>query len=162
MNGDLSFRPAVLAEKQTLEELQWRASLMWEEYRDALLANPDAIELPEDHISGGWTIVAELSGKTLGFAVVLPGEGGNAELDGLFVEPSAWRNGIGRSLIVEAGKLAGAEGAQAIQVIANQRAKEFYDACGFIQIGEAATRFGTGLRMRLELTEGRGRGDDGG
>ena len=135
---------------------------MWEEYRDALLANPDAIDLPDDHISGGWTIVADLSGKILGFAVVLPGEGGNAELDGLFVEPSAWRNGIGRSLIVEAGKLAGAGGAHAILVIANQRAKEFYDACGFIQIGETATRFGTGLRMRLPLTEVRRRDEDDG
>ena len=115
--------------------------------------NPDAIELPDDHITGGRTIVAETASKTLGFAVVLLGHGGAAELDGLFVEPTAWRGGIGRSLIVQAAKLASAGGAQAIQVIANPRAKDFYRACGFVQVGGVATRFGTGLRMRKALSQ---------
>ena len=67
--------------------------LLWEEYRAALLENPDAIEVPAEHIVGGSTIVAEKLGETVGFAVVLPRPDGNAELDGLFVEPSAWRRG---------------------------------------------------------------------
>jgi hypothetical protein len=55
---------------------------------------------------------------------------------------------------VEAQRLASAEGAQAISVTTNPRAKGFYCACGFVQIGEAKTRFGIGLRMRKELAEG--------
>ena len=45
---------------------------IWEEDRDALLAHPDAIELPLEQITDGRTIVAESVGELLGFAVVLP------------------------------------------------------------------------------------------
>ena len=51
--NNLSFRPAIPAERTALEDLQWRASLMWEDYRDALLENPDAIDLPLDQITMG-------------------------------------------------------------------------------------------------------------
>ncbi|HLC09077.1 MAG TPA: GNAT family N-acetyltransferase [Methyloceanibacter sp.] len=151
MVDDLSFRLATLEEKHALEELQWRASLMWDEYRDALLAHPDAIELSDNHITEGGTIIAERIGETLGFAVVLIGPHGNVELDGLFVEPHAWRCGIGRSLVAQAQQLPVVQGAEAMYVVANPRASGFYIACGFVQIGEARTRFGVGLRMRKEI-----------
>ena len=54
-------------------------------------------------------------------------------------------------LMLQAQRLASAEGAKAICVIANPRAKDFYRVCGFTVIGEAATRFGLGLRMCLKL-----------
>jgi GNAT superfamily N-acetyltransferase len=94
-----TFRLAVPAERSALEELQRRASLMWEEDRAALLANPDAIELPLEQITGGRTVVAENAGQLLGFSVVLPRDDGDAELDGLFVEPTYWRHGLGRALV---------------------------------------------------------------
>ena len=97
---------------------------MWEEDRDALLENPDAIELPIDQITQGRTIVAERFGETLGFAVDLPREDGEAELDGLFVEPKFWRKGSGRRLIEEAGQLAAKGGAFTLFVVANPRAME--------------------------------------
>jgi hypothetical protein len=52
-------RLAVPAERSTLEALQRRASLMWEDDREALLANPDATELPLEQITDGRTIVAQ-------------------------------------------------------------------------------------------------------
>jgi hypothetical protein len=61
-------------ERRALENLQWRASLMREEDCDALLENPDAIELPMDQITEKRTIIAESHGEILGFAVVLPRE----------------------------------------------------------------------------------------
>jgi hypothetical protein len=88
---NLSFRPAIPAERTALEDLQWRASLMWEDYRDALLENPDAIDLPLNQITDGRAIVAEMLGEIVGFAVVLPRDDGHAELDALFVEPKVWR-----------------------------------------------------------------------
>ena len=57
MNGVL-IRPAVLSEQKTLEALQLRASLSNPGDRDALLANPDAIELPLEHIALGRVFVA--------------------------------------------------------------------------------------------------------
>jgi GNAT superfamily N-acetyltransferase len=153
MISDLSVRPATNGERSGLEALQWRASLMWGETRDALLAHPDAIELPDEQISEGRTLVAELDGKIVGFAVVLPRDDGNSELDGLFVEPGNWRAGIGTRLVRDAEILAAADGADFLYVVGNPRARGFYSACGFLLLGEEPTRFGVGLTMRKAVGE---------
>jgi GNAT superfamily N-acetyltransferase len=145
------FRFAIPAERLALEELQRRASLMSEEDRDALLAHPDAIELPLEQITAGRTIVAENVGELLGFAVVLQRDDGDAELDGLFVEPAQWRRGIGRALVAEAERLAARDGAASLWVIANTSALDFYGACGFVTVGEVATRFRPAPRMRKAI-----------
>jgi len=145
------FRLAIPAERLALEELQRRASLMSEEDRDALLAHPDAIELPLEQITAGRTIVAETVDELLGFAVVLQRDDGDAELDGLFVEPAQWRRGIGRALVAEAERLAAREGAASLWVIANTSALDFYGACGFVTVGEVATRFRPAPRMRKAI-----------
>ena len=153
MISDLSVRPATIGERIALEALQWRASLMWEETRDALLAHPDAIELPDEQISEGRTLVAELDGKIVGFAVVLPRDDGGADLDGLFVEPGNWRAGIGTRLVRDAEILAAAGGADFLHVVGNPRARGFYSACRFLLLGEEPTRFGVGLTMRKAIGE---------
>jgi GNAT superfamily N-acetyltransferase len=147
----LSVRLATIAERGALEALQWRASLVWEEYREALLAHPDAIELPSEQISEGRTLVAVLESTIAGFAVVLPRDDGDADLDGLFVEPDMWRMGIGTRLIREAEALAAREGADSLHVVANPLAEGFYVACGFLKIGEESTHFGAALSMRRPL-----------
>jgi GNAT superfamily N-acetyltransferase len=146
-----AFRLAVPAERSALEELQRRASLMWEEDRAALLANPDAIELPLEQITGGRTVVAESAGQLLGFAVVLRREDGDAELDGLFVEPTYWRHGLGRALVEQAERIATADGVANLWVTANTRALGFYESCGFVTVGEVATRFRPAPKMRKSL-----------
>jgi GNAT superfamily N-acetyltransferase len=151
MTDRLTLRPALPAERESLENLQRRASLVWEEYRAELLANPDAIELPAEQFADGRVCVAEDAGGILGFSVVLRREDGDAELDGLFVEPVAWRRGIGRALVEEAMRRAGREGAKALHVIANPLAEEFYRACGFAYSGLTQTRFGSARTMRLTL-----------
>ena len=78
-------RPAVMSERQALEALQRRASLNNPGDRDALLANPDAIELSPDQIAAGHVFIAERDGAILGFSAVLPREGPEMDLDGLFV-----------------------------------------------------------------------------
>jgi len=124
---------------------------VWEEYREALLAHPDAIDLPAEQIESGRAFVAELQGIVVGFSVVLRRHDGDAELDGLFVEPSRWKRGIGKALVQDAARFAVSEGARALHVVANPRALGFYEACGFERIGEASTRFGIGYIMRKEL-----------
>lgn len=148
MTVAISIRPATIAERAALEALQWRASLMWEEDRDALLAHPDAIELPAEQIRDGRVIVAETNGAIAGFAVVVPRQDGHAELDGLFVDPGQWRVGIGTRLVQEVAAVAAANDAAFVYVIGNRRAAGFYHACGFVLMGEEQTRFGTGLVMR--------------
>ena len=146
-----TFRLALPAERSALEELQRRASLMWEEDREALLANPDAIELPLDQITDGRTVVAERDGELLGFSVVLRRDDGDAELDGLFVDPTHWRQGIGRVLVEQAERIAAAEGAANLWVTANTRALGFYDSCGFVKVGEVATRFRPAPKMKKSI-----------
>jgi GNAT superfamily N-acetyltransferase len=137
----LTLRLARPEEHDELEELQRRASLELPEYRDQLIANPDAIYLPPGQIANGQVIVAELDGEIAGFAAVVGGE-----LDGLFVEPDLWGRGIGRALADAATHEARKRGL-AVKVIANPRARRFYEHCGFSVEGEVQTRFGPGLRM---------------
>jgi len=137
----LTLRLARPEEHDELEELQRRASLELPEYRDQLIANPDAIHLPPAQIANGQVIVAELDGEVAGFAAVVGGE-----LDGLFVEPDLWGGGIGRALVNAATRDARKRGL-ALKVIANPRARRFYEHCGFSVEGEVETRFGPGLRM---------------
>ena len=145
-------RLALPTEQRELEALQLRASLQNPGDRDALLANPDAIELPLDQITMGQVFVVEVSGAIQGFAAILTREGGDVELDGLFVEPTAWRRGYGAALVAHCAKVARSQAASALYVLGNTHAAEFYASCGFEVLGTEATRFGSGLRMRKALT----------
>jgi GNAT superfamily N-acetyltransferase len=124
-----------------LEDLQRRASLELPEYREQLLAHPDAIHLPPAQIANGQVIVAELGGEIAGFAAVVGGE-----LDGLFVEPDLWGGGIGKALVEAATHEARLSG-MTLKVTANPSARLFYESCGFSIEGEEPTRFGPALRM---------------
>ena len=139
-------RLARIEELGELEGLQRRASLALDEYREALLAHPDAISLPFEQIERGEVMVAEIDGRIAGFAVVLD-QDGTAELDGLFVEPDLWRRGIGSALVEDAVHDARSRGLSLMTVVANPSAKEFYERCGFTVEGSAETRFGPALRM---------------
>ena len=124
-----------------LEALQRRASLANEEHRAALEANPDAIELPLDQLEQGQVLVAELDGRIAGFAAIV-----GSELDGLFVEPDLWRQGVGSALVGEAVHDARRRGVT-LTVIANPVAKSFYESCGFVVEADVQTLFGPALRM---------------
>jgi GNAT superfamily N-acetyltransferase len=150
--SEIVFRLARPSEREALEALQRRASLNVEEDREALLEHPDAIDLPLEHIASGRTIVAELDGVVVGFAVVLPRDDGDAELDGLFVEPISWRRGIGRGLVERIERMAATAGAAHLCVVANTSALQFYGACGFETVGQAQTRFRAAPRMRKSLS----------
>ena len=137
----ITLRLAKPEEHQALEELQRRSSLEFPDYRDQLLANPNAIHLPPAQIANGQVIVAEFGGEVVGFAAVV----GN-ELDGLFVEPEMWGGGIGRALLDAAAHQARLRGLS-LTVLANPSARGFYESCGFSVEGEEQTRFGLALRM---------------
>lgn len=143
--AELHIRLARVEEREALEELQRRASLALGEYNEQLGAHPDAVQLPIEQIERGEVIVAELGTRLGGFAVVLV-DGEGAELDGLFVAPELWRNGIGTSLVDVAVHEARRQGL-AMMVIANPPARSFYEKCGFTVEGEAETQFGPALRM---------------
>jgi GNAT superfamily N-acetyltransferase len=147
----ITIRTALAADQKPLEALQWRASLNNPGDRDALLANPDAIELPLQQIDAGGVFVAENAGLPQGFAAILPRDDGDSELDALFVEPDAWRQGIGRALVEHCCSCAKAAGAAALHVVGNPHAEHFYVSCGFKMLGRKQMRFGVGLLMKRDL-----------
>jgi GNAT superfamily N-acetyltransferase len=121
-------------------------------YRAQLEAHPDAIELPTEQITAGLVRVAEHNGAIVGFAVLLQCLVDACELDGLFVEPERMRAGVGRRLIEDAKLIARERGAARIDVVANPQAIAFYEAVGFMRVGEAQTRFGQAPRMSLVVS----------
>ncbi len=149
--SQFTVRPAVASEREPLEALQWRASLNNPHDREAMLANPDAIELPLQQIVDGGVFVAEQAGQIKGFAAILQRPDGSSELDGLFVEPACWRQGVGRALVEHCAVVAKGAGARYLHVIGNPQAEHFYSECGFQVVGTDLTRFGVGLLMKRAL-----------
>ena len=148
----MTIRPAIPAERRTLEALQWRASLGNEGDRDALLRHPDAIDLPLEQIAAGGVFVLEQDGAIVGFSAILARDDGDTDVDALFVEPGTQRRGIGRRLIDHCAEMARSMGSGALHVVGNIHAKQFYLSCGFTIVGTFETRFGPGLLMRKTLT----------
>lgn len=148
---EIVIRPARLDEHAMLEALQLRASLANPGDRDALLANPDAIDVPIQQIASGWVFVAEGEDGLAGFAAAVPRPDGGEELDALFVEPHLWKRGIGRRLVDHIADVARGRAATFLHVIGNPHAEGFYVSCGFHVTGTIATRFGAGLAMRRPL-----------
>ena len=151
----LSIRPAQAADHAPLEALQRRASLGNAGDRGFLLQHPELIALPPEHISDGRVFLAESGpgGPLLGFATLLSCEDDALalELEALFVEPSAWRRGVGRALLDHGCRVARGAGARSLRVLGNGHAESFYRRCGFEVLGHQAMRFGTALQMRLNL-----------
>jgi GNAT superfamily N-acetyltransferase len=93
----------------------------------------------------GWTtFVAELGSGIVGFASIGPSrdEQGLGELYALYVEPSAWSQGAGRTLMARAEEeLAETYAAAALWVLtANTRARRFYERAGWQLDGAVKTQ----------------------
>ncbi|MGV3491504.1 MAG: GNAT family N-acetyltransferase [Devosia sp.] len=148
---NLTLRAATPADQPALLAIVWQTILASERDRDILLANPEVVQLPLEQLTPATSAVAEIDGRPTGFAIVLPRPDGDAELDGLFVDPAHQRHGIGRALIAEASRLTRAQGASTLHVIANADALAFYEAVGFVVTGTTDVQFGTAILMQTDL-----------
>jgi ribosomal protein S18 acetylase RimI-like enzyme len=148
---ELEIRTAVPADLDAIRAVYRRASLWNEGDRDALLANPDALEFDPQPIAEGRTRVAVAGGRIAGFATTRAGGPDALELDDLFVDPDRMRQGIATELIRDVERTARAAAVARVEVTANGHALEFYRAVGFTVTGTVETRFGPGTRMRLDV-----------
>jgi N-acetylglutamate synthase-like GNAT family acetyltransferase len=139
-----NIRKATLDDRPPLIELMRRASLVWEDTRAQLLAQPELIDVPAQQIEAGQVLVATAADDAtlLGFAAHLPRDDGDLELDGLFTEPARFREGIGTALVRAVERAAVALGAQHLHVLANCNVLAFYEAVGFVSVGEVETPLG--------------------
>ncbi len=110
---------------------------------------PEARQVPAEHLPA--VAVAELDGAIAGFATVLARDDGQAELEDLFVDPAAWRRGVGARLVAEAERRAAALGARTLHVVAHDRARAFYERCGFRMVGTVMTALAPAPEMRKDL-----------
>jgi GNAT superfamily N-acetyltransferase len=144
-------RTANALDLDTLRDVYRRSSLSNASDRDALLAHPDALEFGGDAIDDGRTFVAVDDGRVVGFATLGLAADSSVELEDLFVDPAMMRHGVGRALVAEATARARSAGVVRIDVTANPDARAFYESVGFVEVGEAETRFGPAPRMSLEI-----------
>jgi ribosomal protein S18 acetylase RimI-like enzyme len=155
----VSVRRGEVDDLAQIREVFRRSSLSNAADRPHLLAHPDALELDADGVLGGRTRVAVAGGRIAGFATTSLGDGA-AELDDLFVDPDAMRQGLGTALVRDAAAMAHRAGATRLEVTANEDARAFYESVGFVEVGRAETRFGTAPRMHLDLSGHSVGGDD--
>ncbi|HEY1540602.1 MAG TPA: GNAT family N-acetyltransferase [Solirubrobacteraceae bacterium] len=153
MRDRLIIRPALPGERAALEALQLRASLIWEEHRADLAAHRGAIALMPGAIEQLRVRVALLVGEQApaGFSQWSAISHDAWELEGLFVEPPPMRNRIGGELVADVLGLARDAGASRVSAGAAPRAVAFYERCGFVREGDAATRFGRVVWMGIDL-----------
>jgi len=151
MTQHSTLRPGRPADQQKLLAIVWATVMDSDSDREELLAHPELVEVPIEHLTHHTSAVAVIDGMPVGFATVLPRPDGDAELDGLFVLPERQRLGLGRALVAETMRLARAMGARVLHVTANNDAREFYHAVGFIQTGTAPTALKPAPKMELRL-----------
>ena len=142
--SQLDIRLAHPDDRLNLIELQRRASLASEtdEVRQMLIDDPGIIDLDEEMLANNEVFVAERGDRIVGFATIIAHDGNDAELEGLFVEPSEWRQGIATELVHAIVREARAWGATRLHVLANPNVLGFYEATGFSKVGEHKTQLG--------------------
>ena len=148
--ADFNIRLALANDVEAINEVFRRSSLSNEGDRVFLLDNPEVLVFDDAAVRAGRTRVAVAGGHIVGFATTTV-IGELAELDDLFVDPPWMRRGVARALILDAASAARAGGSRRIEVTANDHARSFYDAVGFVADGPVATQFSPGTRMHLEL-----------
>jgi len=147
-----STRPATEDDLGVLRDLYRRSSLSNENDRANLLATPEALQWAGDGIVERCTRVAvDEDGTILGFATAVDIKGGQ-ELEDLFVDPDAMRQGVATQLVEDAVSEAARSGVPWIEVTGNQHAAEFYASAGFVQVRDEQTLFGPAPRLRRDLS----------
>jgi ribosomal protein S18 acetylase RimI-like enzyme len=145
-----SIRTAGPDDLPPLQMVYQRSSLSNQGDREALLKNPEYLELPGQAVLEGRTRVAEHPNLGIvGFATIDP-QADAAELVDLFVDPDYMRQGVARALINDAVARLIDAGIDALEVTANEHALPFYTTMGFEVVGTELTPLGSGLRMRLK------------
>ncbi len=146
----IAIRNARQGDLTGLNALMWRASWANVSDRDFLSENKDKVRVPADLITAGQVFMAEEIGQLVGFASVQQSNG-EWDLEGLFVEPTAMRRGIGRALLDHAAEAVRTRGGTSLYVDRNPHAEAFYRATGFVDFGPMQAEGGPGTRMRLDF-----------
>lgn len=139
----IRIRLARPGDRAALIEVMRRASLAVEtgEVLRRLIEESEHIDIDDRLIAFGQVVLAESAGVPVAFASYLV-EDGQAELDGMFVDPEHWRRGLGRSIFAALKQELANRGVHSLRVVAGPAALDFYRAVGLAIVGEQTTPLG--------------------
>jgi GNAT superfamily N-acetyltransferase len=152
---DIEFRTARAGEAALISDLAMRSKAHWGYSADFLDAVRLELTYSPQVCSSGSLVVAERSGRILGFYRLVEGVPESC-LDSLFVDPSAIGTGVGRALLERALLAAQAVGARTVTLEADPHAEPFYAKFGAVRIGEVPSESIPGRllpRLRFDLAE---------
>jgi len=140
-------------EADALSALAFRSKAHWGYDADFLDRVRGAMTLHPEDVDRHEVWLAESADRTpIGYHRVIPGD--PAELEDLWVEPSAIGAGVGRRLFEHAVEVARRGGATALEIDADPNAVGFYERMGAVRIGESPSTLIPGRalpRMRLAV-----------
>ena len=141
-------RPARPAEAGMLTSLAFRSKASWGYDADFMARCRDALTVTPTYIEHCRVRVAEVSGKVVGF-YALNAARYQVELDLLFVDPAAFRQGIGRELLLDACNASRKDGYSALFIESDPGAEAFYAAMGGVRVGTVASPADAERRLPL-------------
>jgi putative acetyltransferase len=158
-NPQLALRPMLPNEAPLLAEI-FRASILeltgddyTEQQQAAWAAAADDEAAFAKRLGGEVTIVATMGGAPVGFATLET----NDKIGFFYVHPAAVERGVGAMLADALEKLAGARGAEALNVDASETAYEFFSKRGYVPQQRNTVRRGdewlANTTMRKPLVE---------
>ncbi|MFC3494459.1 GNAT family N-acetyltransferase [Glycomyces rhizosphaerae] len=132
---DIEYRSARADEAPLVSDLAMRSKAHWGYSADFLDAIRDELTYSPQVCGSGGLVVAEQSGRLLGFYRLIESVP-ECRLESLFVDPPAIGTGVGRALLERALRAAEAIGAQSVTLEADPNAESFYAKFGAVRIGE--------------------------
>jgi GNAT superfamily N-acetyltransferase len=127
---DPRIRPAVPAEAALLNALALRSKAHWGYDAAFLAACQNDLALSPHDVASSLVVVHDGEAGPAGYYRLLPRDRAVIELDALFVDPAAMRQGVGRRLWRHAVATAAALGFAAIELQSDPHAVGFYEAMG--------------------------------
>jgi GNAT superfamily N-acetyltransferase len=129
-------RAPTIEELASLSELCFRSKAVWGYNEEFLKACRSELSFDERDLQRTPIAVAEHGGKLVG-VVQVKIMGDEADLLKLFVEPSALRRGVGRTLLAWATNVAREKGATRLIIDSDPDAAPFYRRMGAYDMGQA-------------------------
>jgi predicted N-acetyltransferase YhbS len=132
-------RSARAWEAERLTALCIRSKAYWGYDAEFMRRAAVALTVTAAMIEQGQTLVAEdRNGEPIGIAAVeMMQTAGKFDLSLLFVEPSAIRTGVGRTLFQASIRLVERQGGTSLSILADPFATAFYQRLGAVRVGEA-------------------------
>ena len=121
----------------SLSNLAFRSKAHWGYSDDFMHSCRDELTYTADQIKNNLCYFLQRNKKLIGFYLLASVNQNDCELEALFVEPTAIRNGYGRNLIDHAKETARNKGYKKIIIQSDPNSVDFYLAVGSVRSGES-------------------------